>query len=371
MLSVNYISNLLADKQVHINDIFYNNINEFELNKEFKKTETKKEGSTLDKYQYNLNQSFDIIFNKSIANFYYDSKIYKNKSPIFTLLNSIFLIGNKYYNLNSENEKELIMKEFIKRIDNDLFQKDLYTKFNYSKNRRFNKSDIQAVIKNAFLFKHCDKLNLFKEYLSDFLGVNIYIFKLSNGVVDFNHNENYLTKYFGDNITKYVPHFIILHENEIYKPLMKINSEYEYSLLKYSKEKDIIDNIWEYFKINDLQKSIEEKIVSIKTESSNSVNEELSSDKSEIKTEIENKNVTEEIPIENVEIKNDIDNEIQIENKEIKKNKYNESYLKSQKVDFIKKLCNDESIILTKISEKTGKNINKLKNELIEDLLKM
>ena len=348
MLSVNYISNFLADKQVHINDIFYNKINEFELNKDFKKTDTKKEESKLDKYQYNLHQSFDIIFNKSITNFYYDSKIYKNKSPIFTLLNSIFLIGNKYYNLNSDYEKEIIMKDFIKRIDNDLFQKDLYTKFNYAKNRRFNKADIQSVIKNAFLFKYCDKLNLFKEYLSDFLGVNIYIFKVSNGSVDFTSNENYLTKYFGNNITKYVPHFIILHENEIYKPLMKIESEYEYSLLKYSEEKDIIDKVWDYFKINDLQKSIEEKNTSTL----------------EIKDPIESKNLVEEVFIEK-------DNTVPIENKEMKQNKYNDPYLKSQKIEFIKKLCNDESIILTKISEKTGKMINKLKNELIEDLLKL
>lgn len=333
MLSVNYIANFLADKQVPINDIFYNRINEFELNKDFKKTDPKKEEYKLDKYQYNLPQSFDIIFNKSISDFYYDSKIYKNKSPIFTLLNSIFLIGNKYYNLNSENEKELIMKEFIKKIDNDLFQKDLYTKFNYTKNRKFNKTDIQYVIKNSFLFKHCDKLNLFKEYLSDYLGVNIYIFKVFNGCVDFNHNENYLTKYFGNNITKYVPNFIILYENEIYKPLMKINSEYQYSVVKYSEQKDIIDSIWEYFKINDLQKSLEEKNIIIEP-------------------------IVQETLIEN-------------DNIEIKKNKYNESYLQSQKVEFIKKLCSEESITLTKTSEKTGKIINKLKKDLIDDLLKL
>lgn len=362
MLSVNYISNLLADKQVHINDIFYNNINEFEYNKDFKKTDTKKEESKLDKYQYNLHQSFDIIFNKSITNFYYDSKIYKNKSPIFTLLNSIFLIGNKYYNLYSDYEKEIIMKEFIKRIDNDLFQKDLYAKFNYSKNRRFNKSDIQAVIKNAFLFKYCDKLNLFKEYLSDFLGINIYIFKVSNGSVDFNHNENYLTKYFGDNITKYVPHFIILYENEIYKPLMKIDSDYEYSYLKYSEEKDIINKVWDYFKINDLQKSIEEKNASTNVIPNIT---DLSCEKYVEEYAHENKHE------ENITVVDTVVDTVVETVVEIKQNKYKDSYLKSQKVDFIKKLCNDESIILTKISEKTGKMINKLKNELIEDLLKL
>ncbi len=354
MLSVNYIANFLADKQVPINNVYYSNINEFELNKEFIKTDTKKEEYKLDKYQYNLPQSFDIIFNKSITNFYYDSKIYKNKSPIFTLLNSIFLIGNKYYNLNSENEKEFIMKEFIKKIDNDLFQKDLYTKFNYTKNRKFNKTDIQSVIKNSFLFKYCDKLNLFKEYLSDYLGVNIYIFKVSNGCVDFNHNENYLPKYFGNNITKYLPHFIILYENEIYKPLMKINCDYEYSMIKYSEDKNIIDSIWEYFKINELQKYIDKKI------SDTNKNDVKNIDSSESNDKIV------------VDDHNDDDTNI-IEPKvnEIKECKYNEKYLMSQKVEFIKKLCTDESIVLTKISEKTGKVINKLKKDLIDDLLKL
>jgi hypothetical protein len=352
MLSVNYIANFLAEKQVPIDNIFYSRINEFEYNKEFIKTDTKKEEYKLDKYHYNLPQSFDIIFNKSIKDFYYDSKIYKNKSPLFTLLNSIFLIGNKYYNLNSENEKEFIMKEFIKKIDNDLFQKDLYTKFNYTKNRKFNKTDIQTVIKNAFTFKHCDKLHLFKEYLSDYLGVNIYIFKVHNGCVDFNVNENYLTKYFGNNITKYVPHFVILYENEIYKPLMKINSEHEYSILRYSEEKNIIDSIWKYFKLNEYQKANQkENISEVNVEEVNISEENIEKDKNNINVNNEEK-INEEVML-------------------IKKNKYNENYLSAQKVEFIKQLCIEESIVLTKISEKTGKTINKLKKDLIDDLLKL
>lgn len=366
MLSVNYIANFLAEKQVPIDNIFYSRINEFEYNKEFIKTDTKKEEYKLDKYQYNLPKSFDIIFNKSITNFYYDSKIYKNKSPLFTLLNSIFLIGNKYYNLNSENERELIMKEFIKKIDNDLFQKDLYTKFNYNKNRKFNKTDIQTVIKNAFTFKHCDKLHLFKGYLSDYLGVNIYIFKVINGCVDFNHNENYLTKYFGNNITKYVPHFVILYENEIYKPLMKINSEHEYSILRYSEEKNIIDSIWEYFKLNEYQKANEKENIS-----ELNVEEVNISESNVQELNIIEKNIEKDIEKD----KNDINvtDEEKINEKVtlIKKNKYNENYLSAQKVEFIKQLCIEESIVLTKISEKTGKTINKLKKDLIDDLLKL
>jgi hypothetical protein len=41
------------------------------------------------------------------------------------------------------------------------------------------------------------------------------------------------------------------------------------------------------------------------------------------------------------------------------------------KIDEIKMLCISENIILTKKSEKTNKDINKLKNELINDLISL
>ena len=374
----------LDDKQIKIDNSYYQKINSYEFNNEFKVSENK-----LDKYQYKLPESFNVIFEKNISNFYYDSKIYKNKSQIFTFLNSIFQINNKYYNLNDENEKELIMKEFIKRIDNDLFQKELYTKFNYSKNRKFNKIDIQTVLKNALFFKSSDKINLFKEYISDYLGVNIYVFKISNGIIDFNYNENYLTKYYCNNIIKFLPSFIIILENEIYKPLMIINNDNNdkpYSILKYSEDNDIIDKIWTYFKINDLQKSNYEKnikLINMKEEEecideNNNLIKDVDKDIDDKDIDIDKDVDNDDKDIDNndKDVDNDdkdVDND---DNKDINensvvKNKYNETYLRNQKIDFIKKICNDESIQLTKISDKTGKTINKLKNDLIEDLLKL
>jgi hypothetical protein len=284
----------------------------------------------LDKFNFNLPKSFDSLFNKSIINFYYDSKIYKNKSPVFTLLNSFFLIGNEFFNLNDENEKTLIMKDFLKKLDDDLFQKDLYLKFDYSKNRNFNKAEFQEVIKNALQFKTCDKFNLFKTYLSDYLGINLYIFHKINGLIDFDKSEFYLTKYY-NNINKYVPHFIILYDNEIYKPIL--TSGYS-SILKYSEHQEIIDNIWKYFKIND---NI------IQNDKQSDINNDITT--------------TSDIIEEN--------------NDEEKSKKYNIDKIKNLKVDEIKKLCEDNNIELLKKSDKTGKMINKLKIELITELLKI
>lgn len=117
MLSINYIYNFLDNKQENINKSFYDKINDFELNKNLSMQSLAviENSNKLDKFNFDLPKSFDILFNKSIINFYYDNKIYKNKSPVFTLLNSFFLIGNEFFNLNDENEKTLIMKEFLKK----------------------------------------------------------------------------------------------------------------------------------------------------------------------------------------------------------------------------------------------------------------
>lgn len=73
MLSVNYLSNFLSDKQVAINRDFYNKINEFERI-EIIKIENNIERDIKESNKLNLPESFNMLFNKSIINFYYDNK---------------------------------------------------------------------------------------------------------------------------------------------------------------------------------------------------------------------------------------------------------------------------------------------------------
>ena len=328
MLSVNYLSNFLSDKQVVINREFYNKINEFERieiinldNNNEKNIDKNIEKNIKESNQLNLPESFNVLFNKSILNFYYDSKKYKNRSSIFSFFNSLFLIGDEYFNLNDENEKTNIIKDFIKKIDDELFQNELYHKFDYHKNLNFNKADIQEVIKNAYQFKSSNNFSLLKQYISDYLGINIYIFNVNNQLVDFDKSEHYLTKYY-NNINKYLPNFMFFYDNNIYRPIL-LKSDTS-SIIKYSLNKDIIDNIWNYFKIND-----------------------------------------------NI-ILNEPNIKIVIEHIENNKNsKYNIEVLKKLKIEELKNLCNENSIDLQKKSDKTLKMINKLKIELIADLLKI
>ena len=401
MLSVLQIIKFLSEKQEKIPSVNYNNIYKFELNEyEYENIENiknndfifpekeeepkvpildapliiNKDESYSDikkeyKSTYNniLPQSFDIIFNKSIKNFYYDNKISRNKSNIFSLLNSILLIVNETFNLNKDNEKECIIKEFIKKIDSELFELNLYTKFNYQKNRKFNKVDIQSVLKNALLFKSCEKIKLLKQYLSDYLGINIYILNKFNNNIDFVNSEYFLCKKFGDVTTKFLPNFIIIHDNEIYKPLLKNNNEnIDYSsIIRYNDNKDIIDNLWKYYNI------VEENIDSVSM-----INVEKEKDLSlpineEKNNPIENRNssiFSEMIVNENKKqiIKEDNGN------KDTKKNiLFTEIILSKLKVEEIKKICIDNNIELLKKSDKTNKMINKLKNELIFDLINL
>jgi hypothetical protein len=329
MLSINYICNHLDNKQIRIDKSIYDKIPEFEINKE-----QIKDNNKIGKYHSKLPESFEILFNKSINDFYYDNKIFKNKSPVFTLINSIFNIVNELFDFYGEQEKEVQIKNFILKIDNDLFEKNLYTKFNYIKNRKFNKSSIQEVLKDSLQFKTHDKFNLLKEYLSDYLGANIYIFHIENNVINFLECEKYTPSYFGNSNNMILPNFLLIYENNIYKAILNYsnNKSYESSILDYSKYDVIIKNIWNYLKI--------EKINIISQEQEN---------------------------------KNNIDDNNN--NSEIKENtlpyKFSLNYLKDLKIDVIKKLCTENNIELLKKSDKTSKMINKLKSDLIEDLLKL
>jgi hypothetical protein len=397
MLSVNYITTFLNESQNPIEKYYYNKIQFFERidtqkdvysdvsiivqeNTQIDKQNNPLKSDTkniLEKYYQNIPEHFTNIFNKNILFFYYDNRIYKNKSPIFTFINSILRIGNDIFNFYSEPDKELYIKNFIKKIDEDLFEKNLYDIFNYNKNKYFNKANIQEALKYGLQFKNNENFELLKTYISDYLGVNIFIFNLTN----ISETEKYLTKRFG-NVTKYVPTFLLCFENEIYKPiLMKDNKiEQNISLLIYSKHKNIIDNIFKYYNIVsdellDTNENPQKLIEKIELPNIFKVIDKIDKiDKdgiicSDVAHTTFSKSI--EFASEQALLKlSKNDNELEIK-KEIKKEnkKLNLSYFKNIKIDEIKEICIKNNISVQKKSEKTTKMINKLKNELIEDLL--
>jgi hypothetical protein len=68
-----------------------------------------------------LPETFKIIFNNDIDKYYIENKIsrnYKNKTSIFTFINSLFMIIYTEYILYTDSEKESNIKSFLKKIVN-------------------------------------------------------------------------------------------------------------------------------------------------------------------------------------------------------------------------------------------------------------
>jgi hypothetical protein len=170
----------------------------------------------------------------------------------------------------------------------------------------------------AYQFKHNDKFNLLKRYIADYLGINLYIISMENDLINYSKTEYYLPSHFGNEINKFLPSIIVILENEIHKPLMNTKNGSGTHLLEYSNPNytHIIDNIWTQLKI--------------------------------IKPE-----------------------KIKIEPGLGSGTKYDLSSLMKLKVDNIKELCIENNIPIQKKSDVTMKMINKLKSELISDLLKI
>jgi hypothetical protein len=353
MISLNSVIKFLSDKNKKIND--FDSIPKFELKKDaikilenietinnesFSKEKTiNNESFSKEKtinnelisnndfkkyYTKSLPETFKIIFNNDIDKYYIENKTsrnYKNKTSIFTFINSLFMIIYPQYILYTDSEKESNIKSFLKKISDELFQKELYQKFGYNVNRRMNKSNLQEILAKSFTFKYDEGLfPLLQQYIVDYFGINIFVLCLVNNNIDFINSYYILSSYYKIKTNPLLPTFVLVKDNDIFKALIDSNDDNTDVLcFLYSKNKNIIENLWKYFKLDEIEICIEE----------------LKDDKDD----------TEEI-INNLDL----------------------CKLKKLKVDELKEICIKYEISLTKISDKTSKMINKTKTELIDDI---
>ena len=140
MLSVNYISNFLNNKQSKIGNEYFKNLNDFEskilkndqLNVSESVSKNKNENENNQKYN-SLPEDFKYFFEEDLNNFSVNKKV-ESKNEIFCFFSSLLVIGDSKFLFYSYKEKRDIIKELIKKMNNDLFVDDLYFKFNYTKN---------------------------------------------------------------------------------------------------------------------------------------------------------------------------------------------------------------------------------------------
>ena len=339
MLSVNYISTFLSNKQESIDNKYYNTINHFELNESFNKNDMNKmesnlstENNKINDNNINIIKKYEPIYDSLKYFFDTDSNnfsIYKkleNNNELYTFMNSILTIGDEIFMLNNFQNKKNIMKTLIKKMDDDLLKEDLYFLYNYDKNRKFNKEKIMTVLKELYKFNvERETIHLFKQYLSDYLGINIFIIGLINNNIDYDNKEFYLTHKYGLNYNKYAQTFILITENNLYYPLIK-NTNNNFNALNHEEIEKYLNKFIQFYEIK-IEEIIIKKVENIESDNIITINSN-------------NSNITEN---------------------ELKKLKLEELRIKAI----------EKKISIQKISDKTSKMINKTKGELIEELLKI
>ena len=381
MLSVNYISTFLSNKQDAIEKKYYNSINHFELNenfikKKYDKTENNSSNDTFEhnnsnnnnnsnnsnntinknneKSETNIIKKYEPIYDA--LNYFFDTdsnifSIYKkleNNNELYTFMNSIFSIGDEIFILNNFQNKKNIMKSLIKKMDDELLKDDLYFLYNYDKNRKFNKEKIMTVLKELYKFSvDRETIHLFKQYLSDYLGINIFVIGLINNNIDYDNKEFYLTHKYGLSYNKYAQTFILITENNLYYPLIK-NTNNNFNGLNYEEIEKYLDKFLKFYDIK-----LEEDVVNKMEEINININ-------------INNS----QLDIENINNNGENNNDNKINNNK-KMNINIENELKKLKLEELRIKATEKKISIQKISDKTSKMINKTKGELIEELLKI
>ena len=424
MLSVNYISNFLQEKQDKISYKDFQKILDIQKEDEYFQNIKKEKSSSIitsiststttlsssssinDQTPFIINTNNQknplfYFFGENVNNYSIFKKV-ENKNELFTFLNSIFHIGNEYYSIESFQTKKSIMKTLIKKMDDDIIKKDLYFAFNYDKNRKFNKEKIMKTLQELYRFKvDRDTIALFKQYVADYLGINIFIIGIINNKIDFDNREFYLCHKYGTQFNPYVQSFFLINQDNIYYPLLhKASKEKQNHGFSYDQLQSYLNKILTFYSI-----SLEEKSEELPTDYNEIDTNEIDTNKidtNEIDTTIKNEIFTEnnneskdELEYidetkyhkqskSNDETKSDKESEIEkkkeenteckiIENKNneqeiIKTPMYQESMLKKLKIDELKSMATKHNINLQIISPISEKLIFKKKAELIEDL---
>ena len=224
MLSVNYIANFLDKEQKKVKEDSYCTLKKFEYNNEYEeliKNKIQSENKKKADSYVNLYSCFEEYFEEQF--FGINKEKLKNRNNIYTFFSSIFGIGDESYYLMNEQEQIQCVKNLIKRLDDELFIKNLYKEFNYDKNKFFNKEKIMQSLKDSFKMNIDENFDLVKKYVADYLGINIVFFEIKN--------EKIIDKYiissnkYTEEHNKYLPYYFIIKEDDSYYPIMMKEKE--------------------------------------------------------------------------------------------------------------------------------------------------
>lgn len=383
-LTFDMLMNTLQIKQSILPQSFFKNMDSFEIEDEtkyldflkntvFEEINAKKEYKKEPKKEETI-QTFSATY-KSLHELLgpvYTTYLHErsNKSLHYRFLDSLFHILYNDFWRKKEHEKHNFFIQWTKKINTDFSEKELYYHFNYSKNRKMKRENIIKVL-NQVLIEKCDYeiFHTYIQYCFDVLNMSGIILHIKNGNIDFEKSEIYHYKNIYNPLN---PLGIIYYDNGVYYPVLRNDKSISIFNMCDEDDYEIVNTLYKYMK----QKPIDSFLKDLENTSLHSPMSHSS-----ILNIMENENIEEKIQTKAVEEKVQIKVEEKIveekvieqvvEEKVIKKKKYNMYNLDKMKIDDIRTLCETHNISIKKKSEKTNKDINKLKGELITDLLEI
>ena len=318
MFSMNKLVNDLEQNQEKVSDAI--------LDKMCENTdENDEEKSMYENYITNSDTTMKTLDNhiyskySHIKDFYYKNIKWKSNTFIYSLL--VLLDTNFDYMLNKR--KSELIDSIRKKMCYDLVEKNYYSKFGYTRKKKFKREKLQKYLMDMKINIDAEKYQSVKKYIVDYFNINVFILSEQNIECIYTEKDN-------NGFFKYRPTIILFKKDDIYYPIIKKVICDEKLYLDYKNNSYIIDELLTY---------VESPITYYDSQESDHDSGKSDDDNKEIK-----------------------DTNIEIECKKKSKN------YEKMKITELQEFCNTINVDIYKISEKTGKKIKKTKSELIHDI---
>lgn len=288
-----------------------------------------------------LNEMFETVYGRNYEEYKMVRKNTKNRSMTYTFLESVLLGVNELFLMKREEERMLFVKKLIKKMHSEIYLEGNYQKFFYHRNRSFKKETLQMTMNQALMFRvEYDQFFILQQYVCDYLGMNLFIFYVTaDDLIDFTKSTYFTTKQFEGVMNPYVPTLCFIYKKEVFYPIVHEKNE-DMTVLRYSRDSEILETIWKYF---DIYTTMKNRIQIIQ----NPPSEEVAT------LQLEGNAPSQTNNEEQMRIVNQVKTE---------------KDLKKLKLEELQQVATYYQIELQKISEKTMKLIKKTKTELMEDL---
>jgi hypothetical protein len=313
-----------------------------EYGEKFLPVVNEKKEKTFDIYK-SIPTSFEKIFGGDHTEYQWIEIRSRNKWNVFSFISSLYMMMDEFFYLKKDDEKEMMIKDLLKKMHSEIFLEENYRKFYYYRNRLFKKELIQTTMNKALTMRVDDELfYIVQQYLADYFGVNIFVFKIVDGLnIDFDKSEFYGNKQYHGRVNPYLPTFFMMKMNSVYYPIVHKDVEKK-SYFLFSNDYDIYLQVWEYMKLEVMHQFFEEE---------KKLKEEIKKDEGESED-----NVIEEM-------------ERIVYDKPVEVKKYTQQELKNMKLEDLQNISKEMGIDIQKKSEKTIKMLNRTKQELIDEIL--